>query len=212
MTADRGYELLLQLEDALAFLCRWAWEHGRRLTPNPGVIQKWRADLDEYLDYLGESPEFTLLASAAPEASRLLFLDRLRDFPILVDLVRGSQEKLGAVAKLFDEFLGLLGLREMAALASDVKARDPWERRLQLALGDQFRSGAARLVRMTFRTKSRDPAAFFRELSLDARLARFLRLRAELVEVPSLTLTPFAALAGELDSLIDSCGAASGLH
>jgi hypothetical protein len=65
---------------------------------------------------------------------------------------------------------------------------------------------------MALRTKSRDPAAFFRELSLDARLARFLRLRTELIEVPSLTLTPFAALAGELDSLIDSCGAASGLH
>ena len=106
MTADRAYELLLQLEDALAFLCRWAWEHGRRLTPNPGVIQKWRADLDEYLDYLGESPEFTVLASAAPEASRLMFLDRLRDFPILVDLVRGSQENLAPSQSCSTSFWG----------------------------------------------------------------------------------------------------------
>ena len=32
MTPERQYELLLQLEEAIAFLCRWAWEHGRRLT------------------------------------------------------------------------------------------------------------------------------------------------------------------------------------
>ena len=60
------------------------------------------------------------------------------------------------------------------------KGARPWERRLQASLGDQFRSGAVRLVRMTLQTKSPDPAAFFSELSLDARLARFLRLRTEL--------------------------------
>ncbi len=105
MTADRRYELLLRLEDALAFLCRWAWEHGRRLTPSPDVIGKWRGDLLEYLDYLGESPEFALLSTAAPEASRLLFLDRLRDFPIVVDLVRESGENLSAVANFSRIFL-----------------------------------------------------------------------------------------------------------
>ena len=212
MTTDRRDELLLQLEDALAFLCRWAWEHGRRLTPTPGVIGKWRGDLEQYLDYLGESPEFTLLASTAPEASRLLFLNRLRDFPILVDLVRLSQDKLSVVAKLYEDLLALLGLRQMAALASDVKARDPWERRLQAALDDQFRSGAARLARMMLQTALRDPAGFFQAFSLDARLARFQRLRGELAEASAVTLTPFAALAGEFDSLIDACGAASGFH
>jgi NAD-specific glutamate dehydrogenase len=141
-----------------------------------------------------------------------LFLNRLRDFPILVDLVRFSQDKLGVVAKLFEDLLGLLGLRQIAALASDVKARDPWERRLQAALDDQFRSGAARLVRMVLQTKFRDPTAFFCAFSLEARLARFQRLRAELTEASSVTLTPFAALASAFDSLIDACGAASGFH
>ena len=43
-------------------------------------------------------------------------------------------------------------------------------------------------------------------------LRDFLRLRTELIEVPSLTLTPFAALAGELElAYSNSCGAASGL-
>ena len=91
MTADRAYELLVNWK-RLAFLCRWAWEHGRRLKPSPGVIQKWRADLDEYLDYLGQSPEFTVLASSAPEASRLLFLDRLRTFRFWWILFAGRKE------------------------------------------------------------------------------------------------------------------------
>ncbi len=212
MSADRRYELLLQLEDALALLCRWAWEHGRRLTPNPEIIGKWRADLREYLDYLGESPEFALLSSAAPEASRLLFLDRLRDFPIVVDLASESRLSLGAVAKLLEDFLALLGLREMAALVANVKTRDSWERRLQTSLDDQFRSNAGRLTRMALQTKVRDPAEFIREFSLASRLARFQRLRSELAEAPPPTLTPFAALAGELESLIDACGGASGVH
>jgi hypothetical protein len=100
----------------------------------------------------------------------------------------------------------------MAALAANVKTRDPRERRLQTALDDQFRSNAGRFVRMALQTKFRDPAEFIRELSLDARLARFQRLRIELAETPSLTLTPFAALAGELESLIDACGGASRVH
>ena len=46
---------------------------------------------------------------------------------------------------------------------------------------------------------------------MDARLAKFQRLREELIEAASAALTPFAALSSELDSLIDACGAASDL-
>lgn len=209
-SASRQHALLLQLENALAFLCRWALEHGRRLTPDPDVIGQWRADFRQYLDHLGESAEFAVLNSAAPDTSRLLFLNRLRDFPLLVDLSRKSHETVPTVAKLFDDVVELLGLRHIAMLMAEVKPRDLWERRLQTTLDDRFRSAAARFARMELRLDSREPAAFFCQLGMDSRLAKFQRLRGELVQASPATLAPFAALGGELDSLIDACGAAGG--
>jgi glutamate dehydrogenase len=209
-TASRQYELLSQLENALAFLCRWALEHGRRLLPDPDVVGQWRADLRQYLDHLGESAEFAVLSSASPDASRLLFLNRLRDFPVLVDLSRASHETIQAVARLFDDVVELLGLRHIATRLAEVKTRDIWERRLQTSLGDHFRSSAARLIRMQLRIGVREPTAFFHRLGMESRLAKFKRLRGELAEASPADMAPFAALGGELDSLIDACGAASG--
>ena len=91
-TAGRQHDLLLQLESALASLCRWAWERGRRVAPDPDVIGQWRADLRQYLGHLGESSEFAVLSSSAPDASRLLFLNRLRDFPYWL-ICRGNRRR-----------------------------------------------------------------------------------------------------------------------
>ncbi|QGM47253.1 NAD-glutamate dehydrogenase [Methylocystis heyeri] len=205
---DRQYELLLQLEGALAFLTRWAWEHGRRLTPAQQSIAGWRTDLTAYMAYLGESAEFSLLSSAAPEASRLLFLNRLRDFPILVDLSRRSGENIAAVARAFDELVRFLGLRHVGTLMLELRPRNLWERRLQGALDDQFRSGAGRLVALALGARMRDPAAFFHGLDLDSRLARFQRLLSELQDSPPVGFEPFATLAAELELFADACGAA----
>ena len=204
---ERQYELLLQLENALAFLCRWAWGHGERLKPNHDIVEKWRTDLRKYLIYLGQSPDFSLLASAANDASRSLFLSRLRDFPALVDLASASGRSFEEIPKIFDGFVKLLGLREIATLAAEVKPRDIWERRLQTGLDDQFRSTAARFVRAQLQAGIEDAAAFFAEFDLTTRLGKLHRLRQELIEASPATLTPFAALACELDSFVDACAA-----
>ena len=223
LATARRYELLLRLEDALAFLSRWALKRGQEFLPEPALVGDWRTDLQQYLDHLVESlsdaerPQFearlaelAALGFAVPEAHRLAFLHRLRDFPILVDLSLHSREALRPVAKLADAIMELLGLRHVMALLGDVKARDRWECRLQIILEDRLRSGVARLGRMMLRTGLREPAAFFRQYGMQQRSAKFQHLRQELDAMPPVTLTPFAALGGELDALIDACGAASG--
>lgn len=208
MTTERQYELLLQLEEALAFLCRWAWEHGRRLRPEPHSMERWREDLKRYQTHLGASPEFTLLTSAAPEAARLLFLNRLRDFPALVDLSRTAQHELGQVAEAYEDFLRALGLRQLASLLSEFKPRDVWERRLQSSLDDELRSAAVRFVRVELTSKYRDLSAFIQGYGLDTRLAKIQALRSELIEAAPVTLVPFAALISEVHSFVDACAAA----
>jgi glutamate dehydrogenase len=210
MTPERQYELLLQLEEVLAFLCRWAWEHGRRLRPDPLSIERWREELTRYQNYLKASPEFTVLASAAPDAARLLFLNRLRDFPVLVDLSRTIQQNLGEVAEAYEDFLRALGLRQLATLLSELKPRDVWEHRLQGSLDDELRSAAARFVRVELNSMFRDFPAFIHGLGLETRLAKIQALRSELIEADPVTLVPFAALISEVHSFVDACAAASG--
>ncbi|HTO79901.1 MAG TPA: NAD-glutamate dehydrogenase domain-containing protein, partial [Methylocystis sp.] len=210
MTPERQYELLLQLEEALAFLCRWGWEHGRRLRPDPPSMERWREELTRYQTYLKASPEFTVLSSAAPDAARLLFLNRLRDFPVLVDLSRSTQQNLGEVAEAYEDFLRALGLRQLASLLSELKPRDVWERRLQCSLDDELRSAAARFVRVELNSKFRDFSAFIQGHGLETRLAKIQGLRSELIEGDPVTLVPFAALISEVHSFVDACAAAYG--
>ncbi|TPV99375.1 MAG: NAD-specific glutamate dehydrogenase [Beijerinckiaceae bacterium] len=107
LATARRYELLLRLEDALAFLSRWALKRGQEFLPEPALVGDWRTDLQQYLGHLVESlsdaerPQFearlaelAALGFAVPEAHRLAFLDRLRDFPILMDLSLHSREAL----------------------------------------------------------------------------------------------------------------------
>jgi glutamate dehydrogenase len=211
-TAKHQYELLLHLESALAFLCRWATDRGRRLLPNPEVIRQWRADLRQYLDHVGESAAFSLLNSTDFDGPRMVPLSSFRNFPHIVDLSRRSHQTVQAAAELFDAVDDLLGLGHVATLLADAKARDIWERRLQSTLDDQLRSAAARLAQMEVRIDVRHVTEFFRQLGMNSRLVKFQRLRAELVEASPTALAPFAALSGELDSLIDACGASAGFE
>ena len=142
----------------------------------------------------------------------MLFLNRLRDFPALVNLSRNTDKNLASVAKTFDDLVKFLGLRQIVTLVSEVKVRALWERRLQNALDDQFRSATGRLVRMELHSDTLDPEQFFHEFGLEPRLSRYLKLRGELMEESHATLEPFAALAAELESLTDACGAAAGLY
>ena len=210
MTPERQYELLLQLEEAIAFLCRWAWEHGRRLRPDSRTVEQWREELARYQGYLKASPEFTVLTSAAPDAARLLFLNRLRDFPVLVDLARNIEQNLAEVAEAYEAFLRAVGLRQIESMLSELKPRDVWERRLQRSLDDQLRSAAARFVRVELTSKFREFSAFVDGHALETRLAKLQALRSDLIEADPTTLIPFAALISEVHSFVDACAAASG--
>jgi len=206
---SRQYKLLLQLEDSLSFLTRWSLDNGRRFSPEPELVGEWRASLREYLDHLGESAKFAVLNSTAPDASRMVFLERLRDFPTLVDLSRRSREKLRRVSQLFDEAIEFLGAHQIATLMVEVKPRDRWEKRLQGTLESRLRSAPARLCRVMLEAGQQELAVFFHQQGMRWRLASFRRLSRELQDAHPVELTPYAALVDELDALVDACGAAS---
>ncbi|KAF2992816.1 NAD-glutamate dehydrogenase [Methylocystis sp. MJC1] len=205
MNSGRQYEYLLQLEDALAYLCRWALQGGRRLQPVESEVAEWRAYLEKYLAYFSQSAEVSILDANAPEASREMFLNRLRDFPFLVDLAQQAGKDIAVAARLFDEVGGSLGMRQIAALAAELTARDAWEGKLQSAVDERLRSATARIAAIALRVGVDEPAAVFRLAGLAPKLTELRKLRGEIIESAPKTVVPFALFASELDALVEAC-------
>lgn len=205
MNAGRQYEYLLQLEDALTYLCRWALQGGRRLQPETPEVAEWRAYLEKYLAYFSQSPEVSILDANAPEASREMFLNRLRDFPFLVALAEQGGKDIAVAARLFDEVGGSLGVRQIAALAGELTARDAWEGKLQTAVEERLRAATARISAVALRAGVEEPAAIFRLADLAPKLTELRKLRAGIIESEPKTVAPFALFASELDALVEAC-------
>lgn len=211
MTAARRQECLLQLENSLMFLCRWAAQRGRSLLPETQTITEWRTKLHDYLGCFGEGAELPTFDPAAPDDLRQSFSSRLRDFPILVEASRKSHEAMPRVARHYEAVIEAMGLRAIFMLLAEVQIHDSWERRLQRSLDDRFRAAAARIVTMELRLRSDEPGEILRQFHIEPRVARLQRLRVELAEASAPSLASFAAFGAELDSLIDICGAKCGV-
>ncbi len=207
MPTSRQYDYLLQLEDALAYLCRWTQQRGFCLKSDEADVSLWRVHLQQFLAYLEQSDGASILGAEAPEASREMFLSRLRDFPFLVELSRLSRKGLEATARLFDETVELLGSRQIASLTSELTARDAWEERLQEALGERLRAAPARIAQIALRSACENPYALFQKEGLIPQLGRLQKLHAELLESAPPTVAPYALFASELESLIEACDA-----
>jgi glutamate dehydrogenase len=198
--AAQEYGLLLQLEDALADMCRWAMRRGYRLSPDDEEIERWRFDLRDYRARVG--------AAEAADGLGEPYFNRLGDFPFLVALSRESGEDMRVAGAYFDQAANLFGLKKLTAFLKEVKPRDRWEQQLQAALDSRMRDAAARIASMQFLTGIADPRALFRNVGLEFRLAGLERLAFKLESSLFNTLTPIAAFVAELNALVDSCDTA----
>lgn len=202
LDAARQYGLILQLEDALAYMCHWAMRRGHRLSPDHEDIERWRSDLRAYRERAGMSEAQGDQSVAAP------YFDRLRNFPFLVALTRESGEDMRVAGGYFDKAANLFGLQKLTALLADVKPRDLWEQQLQAALDARMRDASARIASMQLLSGIADARTLFRNVGLEFRLAGLERLAFKLEASLFTTLTPFAAFVAELNALVDACDAA----
>ncbi len=200
LDAAHEYGLLLQLEDALSYMCQWAMRRGYRLSPDDEEIEQWRADLHDYRARVG--------AAEAAGGLGESYFDRVGDFPFLVALTRESGEDMRAAGGYFDRAANLFGLPKLTAFLEEVKPRDRWEQQLQAALDARMRDAAARIASMQFLTGIADPRALFRNVGLEFGLAGLERLAFKLESSLFTTLTPIAAFVAELNALVDACDAA----
>ncbi|HEY8124034.1 MAG TPA: NAD-glutamate dehydrogenase domain-containing protein [Methylocystis sp.] len=200
LDAVSQYRLILQLEDALAYMCHWAMRRGYRLSPDDQDIERWRSDLRAYRERASDAHDAQ--SAAAPD------FDRLRNFPFLVALTRESGEDMRVAGACFDKAANLFGLQKLTASLADVKPRDLWEQQLQAALDARMRDASARIASMQLLNGIGDARTLFRNVGLEFRLAGLERLSFKLEASLFTTLTPFAAFVAELNALVDACDAA----
>jgi glutamate dehydrogenase len=220
MRGNRGvtaaYHLLLDLEDLLWIWCEWAVREGLALRPAESEIQAWRSDLAAYLPHRlasfgdtehtawnGRLAELVNFGLDQEQARAGASLRELRDFPVLAHLARSAGAPLERVVAADDAIAGHLGIRRILGLLRGVRPRDRWERRAQAALLERFRRAAACLTRQALQAGTEEPLALFAGERFRRRLMRFRRLRDELEDAASPSLTPFTALGAELDALVD---------
>ncbi|MBP1150935.1 NAD-glutamate dehydrogenase domain-containing protein [Methylocaldum sp. RMAD-M] len=218
IAAARQLELLLRLESLLNSFCLWALQKGKALHPSPESVALWRTDLAQHLAYLAESlatselPDYEqrisdseALGFTVEEARLMALMERLHNFPALVDLTARTGEPLSKVAELNDAVADYLDLRRLIPRLGDVKPRNRWERRVQTALLERLKSGSVRFSLAMLRAGLRDPAAFFAGPRLQQRLAKLRRFGRELNESTEVSLIPFTALVTALDALREAC-------
>ncbi|BBA34882.1 NAD-glutamate dehydrogenase [Methylocaldum marinum] len=218
IAASRQIELLLRSENLLNAFCLWSLQKGEALYPNPETVARWRKDLAQHLDYLAktftasELPDYEqriadseALGFTVDEAHLMALMERLHDFPPLVDLATRTGEPLSKVAELNDAIADFLDLRRLIPRLENIKPRNRWERRVQTVLLERLKSGPTRFSLSMLRAGLSDPAAFFAGQRLQQRLAKLRRFARELSESTEASLIPFTALVTALDALREAC-------
>lgn len=205
LEAGEQYRRLLQLEDALSYLCRWAQQRGKLIAPLDSVVTEWQRYLREFAAQASESTEYALLVKLAPELSSEYLLKRLRDFPVIVDLAQKSGDQVRLATKLFDEAASVFDLHQISTLLTEYVARDSWERQLQDILEDSLRLAPARIATLVMRLGVGEPTELFRRAQMDAAFSQVKRIRTQLLHEKCSSISPFATFSAELDLLIDAC-------
>jgi glutamate dehydrogenase len=200
--AARHYSQLLQLEDALAYMCHWAMRRGRRLSPSDEAIGRWRADLHAFRERVGAAEPIGASSLGEP------YFDRIGDFPFLVALTRESGEDMQVAGACFDRAANLFGLPKLVAILAGVKPRDRWEQQLLAALDSRMREASSRIAALQLQNGVGDARTLFRNVGLEFRLAGLERMAFKLEASVFTTLTPVAAFVAELSALVDACDAA----
>ncbi|GAB4356666.1 MAG: hypothetical protein Kow0060_09490 [Methylohalobius crimeensis] len=208
LSTQSVYVWLLRVEEALALCCRWFLEQGRRLEPKTETLARCRDDWRIYTRQLSISMEEReaayLLAEGLPEAlvQRLMQLQRIREFPVLVGLTLDLEGDFAEVARIFREVAEFLGVPGLLDLLAKVAVRSEGESRLQNVLEERLESACARLTRFMVKD-GRAIGDLLRCPNCLQKFTRFQRLGREVELCPPGDLNLFAALTLELEGVLD---------
>lgn len=212
--ASEQYTLLLGLEEALLSFCRWTLTQSQQKVPDEATLSSLRHYLEQYEQhqektlssaenerFLEKKAELQEKGFAAELSRRMALLDRLTDFPALVDLATVSGKEFSQVINSYESASNYLSYPEIQEMLSSIPVRDYWERKTQRVLNERFKAYLATLTLNVLNTAEQDIGDFFISRKRQQRLLQYQSRQQEIRGASPTTLLPFTVLCGELESL-----------
>ncbi len=214
ISASEQYTLLLRLEDTLLSFCRWTLTQGRQRIPNEVTMSSLCYYLEQYEQHQekalssAENPSFLEQKTKLQEkgftaelSQRMALLDRLADFPAVVDLAMVSGKEFSQVINTYESASNYLGYPEIQEMLNSIPVRDYWERKAQKVLNERFKAYLVSLTLEMLNTAEHNIIDFFIARKRQQRLLQYQNRRQEIKETSPTTLLPFTVLCGELEFL-----------
>ncbi len=215
VAADQQYRLLLELEQVLLEFSRWALLHKEKIQPDEQTIASYKRYLQEYWNYFQQHPRADddgsyqeRLAAYREQnipgelAARMLFIDSLDDFPLLVKLSMTLSEPFSRVLKTFSDLVEYLELLQVNEKLAQFPVHDQWQRRVLNDLRVNLKTTMGRLTEQLLQADVDDCEAYFTRPHSKPKMQRYRRLYREASHAPSTSLLPFIALRHELENLL----------
>jgi NAD-specific glutamate dehydrogenase len=211
-------ELLLGLEDAVAELCRWGLVRSRRLRLDEETISRWRDDWMQYRESLAQSisaadqqslrsrvDALTDQGLSPDVAGSLVWIDRVEEFPSVVELKRRSGYTLREALQLYRRVAQWFGWGHIAASLKSHPA-DPTARLAHRALRNRLFDAFLRLSLSSIGVSGHDPERFLDGLRQQGQLARVGWIRNDLMGAsPSRALDLLVVLMADAEAAADDC-------
>jgi glutamate dehydrogenase len=218
LAADRQYSLLLELEGILAGFCRWALVHGRKIRPNEQTVNDYRRYLTVYETHFNESglietepfqarlEQYRQQGIPDALACRMVFVNSLEDFPMIVSLAAETAKDFIVILKLFNDTSAYLGLSVICDRLAAMPRHDHWERRVANDLREGMKRTVGKLTKVMALGNVETCAAYFEQPSEKQKLNRYRRIYKEIDMTLPTSLLPYIALNTELESLVSQDG------
>jgi glutamate dehydrogenase len=210
--ADQQYQFLIQLEQALAYFCRWAVSHSRIIRPEISTINCYSRYFKDYEAYVNRHTpdhwqeqlnQYQQAQIPAALAQKLVFIANSQNFPFIMLLVTETQQDFATVLTLLNDITDTLGLAEIQQQLVNMPLRDVWERRVRNDLHEDIEHFVGQLLKKILASQVKTCADYF-ELQPDKQpIKQYRRLYLEIQNALPINLLPYVALIRTLGNLVE---------
>ncbi len=207
--SDTQYRLLIQLENMLAEMCRWAILHGSAIRPETEILASYKAYLKDYANYLARHKldAWQILLNQYQQdqiplklAEKLALIADSQDFPFIVSLAAETGQNIEVVLALLDVIDQQLGLNEIRQQLDGIPLRDDWERKVASGLQDDLQQFAGKCLKKTLTAQATQLDFFERHID-QRQIKQYKRMRSEITNGQPIHLLPYVALVRQLGNL-----------
>ena len=214
VSADKQYELLLQIEQMLAVFCHWAVFNRKIINPDIDTINCYRRYLSEYKDYLkqrhqgGRQEQLNSIQQAGVPvalAEQVVLIASLHDFPFIVSLTRETQQDFKLILTLLNDINQTLGLHEIDRQLAQIPRRDFWVKNVCNALQADIQQFTAQCVKKMLLSQAKSCSEYIDLHIEQSKIKRYRAIYLENQKIKPVNLLAYVLLIKIMENLLDDC-------